>query len=133
MARGVDVAGVRRQPDSDIFGEPPFGGEDERLGARARAKGNGRAEGEGVGEEEEALSPYRGNKNFAPPHLPNGTYLFPTHRDWRYGGATRARIDESPVIRGTRSLLRQNVPRKPPRNMRSSWLRNGSDMDRATM
>ena len=51
-------------PDPDIFGEPLFAGEEERLGARARAKGNGRAEGKGVGKEEEALSLYRGNKNF---------------------------------------------------------------------
>ena len=34
--------------------------------------------------------------------------------------------------KGTRSLLRQDVPRKPPRNMWSSWLwKNGSNNDRA--
>ena len=31
------------------------------------------------------------------------------------------RIDEDPAIRGTRSLLRQDVPRKPPRDMCSRW------------
>ena len=39
-------------------------------------------------------------KTFAPPYLPDGTCSFPTRRDWRYGWATRTRIDESPVIRG---------------------------------
>ena len=43
---------------------------DVRLGAGARAKGNGYAEEEGVGEKGESLSPYKGGRDPAPPHLP---------------------------------------------------------------
>ena len=64
LSRTVEAIHLPPAPDPDIFGEPLFGGGDECLGARARAKGNGRAEGRGVGKEEEALSLYRGNKNF---------------------------------------------------------------------
>src|SRR4051812_32364946 len=54
------------------------------------------------------------------PHLPNKTRLPPKRRGkWR-GWVTHARIDENPVKRGTRSLPRQDVPRKLPR--KRTWL-----------
>ena len=48
------------------------------------------------------------------------------------GGITHTRIDEYPAIRGARSLLRQDVPIKLPRNTCSSGLgENGSNNDGA--
>ena len=41
----VEAIHLPPAPDPDIFGEPLFGGEEERLGARARTEGNGLAEG----------------------------------------------------------------------------------------
>ena len=49
--------------------------------------------------------------------------------DW----VTHTRIDENPVIRGTRSLLRQDVPRKPPRNTCSGRLGKMVRNDRTTV
>ena len=78
-------------------------------------------EEEGVGEKEESLSLYMGSRNCAPPHLPGKLAYSPsTVIDGAVGLPT-------PVLmrirdKGTRSLLRQDVPRKPPRNMCSSWL-----------
>ena len=47
--------------------------------------------------------------------------------DW----VTHTRIDENPVIRGTRSLLRQDVPIKPPRSTCSGRLGKTVHNDRA--
>ena len=49
------------------------------------------------------------------PHRPDKTRLSPKrHHQWR-GWVTHVRIDGNPGIRGTQSLLRQDVPRKPLR------------------
>ena len=74
-----------------------------------------------MGEKEEAFPLYRGNEAL---HLP--TCLMkparsPSPRLVVQLGYPHP-IDENPAIRGARPLPRQDVPRKPPRNMRSSWL-----------
>ena len=49
------------------------------------------------------------------PHRPDKTRLSPKRRNQLRGLVTHVRIDGNPGIRGTRSLLRQDVPRKLPR------------------
>ena len=49
------------------------------------------------------------------PHWPDKTRLSPKRRNQCRGWVTHVRIDGNPRIRGTRSLLRQDVPRKPLR------------------
>ena len=49
------------------------------------------------------------------PHRPDKTRLSPKRRNQWRGWVTHVRIDGNPGIRGTRSLLRQDVPRKPLR------------------
>ena len=49
------------------------------------------------------------------PHRPGKTRLSPKRRNQWRGWVTHVRIDENPGLRGTRSLLRQDVPRKPLR------------------
>ena len=49
------------------------------------------------------------------PHQPGKTRLSPKRRNQWRGWVTHVRIDGNPGIRGTRSLLRQDVPRKPLR------------------
>ena len=53
---------------------------------------------------------------------PFGTCLKSRSHTSRHDGVTHARIDENPVKKGTRSLLRQDVPIKPPRNTCSGRL-----------
>lgn len=53
---------------------------------------------------------------------PFGTCLKSRSYTNKHSWVTHTRIDENPVIRGTRSLLRQGVPIKPPRNTCSSRL-----------
>src|SRR4051812_6839962 len=79
-----------------------------------RARGGLEKEEEGVGKKVD-LYPLIWADAVMRPHLPNKTRLPPKrHGEWR-GWVTHARIDENPVKRGTRSLPRQDVPRKPPR------------------
>ena len=47
------------------------------------------------------------------PHRPDKTRLSPKRRNQWRGWVTHVRIDGNPGIRETRSLLRQDVPRKP--------------------
>ena len=49
------------------------------------------------------------------PHRPDKTRLSPKRRNQWRGWVTHVRIDGNPGIRGTRSLLRQDVQRKPLR------------------
>ena len=53
---------------------------------------------------------------------PFGTFLKSRSHTSGHGWVTHTRIDENPVTRGTRSLLRQDVPIKPPRNTCSGRL-----------
>ena len=46
------------------------------------------------------------------PHQPSKTRLSPKHHNQWRGWVTHVRIDGNPGIRGTRSLLQQDVPRK---------------------
>ena len=50
------------------------------------------------------------DKNMCP-HWPDKTRLSPKRRNQWRGSDTHVRIDGNPGIRGTRSLLRQDVPR----------------------
>ena len=63
---------------------------------------------------------------------PFGTCLKSRRHTSRHDGVTHARIDENPVKKGTRSLLRQDVPIKPPRNMCSGRLGKTVCKDRTT-
>ena len=51
-----------------------------------------------------------------------GTCLKSRSHTNKHDWVTHTRIDENPMIRGTRSLLQKYVPIKPPRNTCSGWL-----------
>ena len=53
---------------------------------------------------------------------PFGTCLKSRSHTSRHDGVIHARIDENPMKKGTRSLLRHDVPIKPPRNTCSGRL-----------
>ena len=59
---------------------------------------------------------YKGDEYQASSAWPFGTCLKSRSHTNRHDWVTHTRIDENPVKRGTRSLLRQDVPIKPPRN-----------------
>ena len=63
---------------------------------------------------------------------PFGTCLKSRSHTNKHDWVTHTRIDENPVIRGTRSLLRQDVPIKPPRNTCSGRLGKTVRNDRTT-
>ena len=59
---------------------------------------------------------YKEGEYHASSAWPFGTCLKSRSHTSKHDWVTQTRIDENPVIRGTRSLLRQDEPIKPPRN-----------------
>ena len=63
---------------------------------------------------------------------PFGTCLKSRSHTNKHDWVTHTHIDENPMIMGTRSLLRQDVPIKPPRNTCSGRLGKTVRHDRTT-
>ena len=83
------------------------------LGVRTR--GGGRIRLSTGGKKVKALSLYKEGEYQASSVWLFGTCLKSRSHTNKHDWVTHTRIDENPMIRGTRSLLRQYVPRKPLR------------------
>ena len=83
-------------------------------------------------EKEKGLSLYQEGEYQASSAWPFGTFLKSRSHTSGHDWVTHTRIDENPVIRGTRSLLRQDVAIKLPRNTCSGRLGKTVRHDRTT-
>ena len=79
-----------------------------------------------------ALALYKEGEYQASFAWPFGTCLKSRSHTNRHDWVIHTRIDENPVIRGTRSLLRQDVPIKPPHDTCSGRLRKTVRHDQTT-